>query len=112
MRTTLLLAVAALLISAAGFAAWGSTPQQAMPEALASLRSDQDVEVQTEPWIAFEPAARKPATGLIIYPGGHVDARAYAPAARAIAAQGYLAVIVPMPLSLAFLGADRAAQVM
>jgi pimeloyl-ACP methyl ester carboxylesterase len=49
--------------------------------------------------------------GLIIYPGGRVDPRAYAPIAHSIAAQGYLVVIVPMPLNLAVFGANRAAAV-
>jgi pimeloyl-ACP methyl ester carboxylesterase len=53
-----------------------------------------------------------PAVGLILYPGGRVDPRAYAPPARAIAAGGYLVVIVPMPLNLAVFGPNRAAEVM
>ena len=48
---------------------------------------------------------------MIFYPGGRVDPRSYAPAARAIAAQGYLAVITPMPLNLAVFTPGRAAQV-
>jgi pimeloyl-ACP methyl ester carboxylesterase len=46
-------------------------------------------------------------TGLIFYPGARVDPRSYAPAAHAIAQQGYLVVIVPMPLNLAFFGTNR-----
>jgi pimeloyl-ACP methyl ester carboxylesterase len=41
-----------------------------------------------------------------------VDYRSYAPTARAIAAQGHLVVIPPMPLSLAVLAPDRATEVM
>lgn len=51
------------------------------------------------------------ATGLILYPGARVDPRAYAPAARALAARGDLVVIVPMPLRLAILAPNRAAKV-
>ncbi len=39
---------------------------------------------------------------------GRIDARAYAPFAQAISDQGYLVVIVPMPLNLAFFGINRA----
>ena len=53
-----------------------------------------------------------PTTGLILYPGGRVDPRAYAPTARALAEEGYLVVIVPMPLNLAFFAPGRAAEVM
>jgi len=41
-----------------------------------------------------------------------VDARAYAPSARGIAQEGYLVVIVPMPLDLAFFAPDGALEVM
>ena len=41
-----------------------------------------------------------------------MDPGAYAPLARAIAAEGYLVVIVPMPLNLAFLARNRALEVM
>jgi len=47
---------------------------------------------------ANEPQAE---SGFIMYPGGRVDARSYAPAAHSIAAHGFLVVIVPMPLNLA-----------
>jgi pimeloyl-ACP methyl ester carboxylesterase len=40
-----------------------------------------------------------------------VDPRSYAPAARTIAQEGYLVVIVPMPLNLAVFASDAAAEV-
>ena len=100
-----------LLILAAGFVWWGSTPAQAMPEALQALQSDAQVEVTESDWLTFTPTGLQPDTGLIFYPGGRVDTRAYAPAAHQIAAQGYLVVIVRMPLNLAVLDAGAAAEV-
>jgi dienelactone hydrolase len=50
-------------------------------------------------------------TAFIIYPGGRIDPRSYAQTAHAIAARGYLAIIVPMPLNLAVLGANSASSV-
>ena len=82
-----------------------------MPEALAALQSDSQVKVTTDPWLVFQPTQSTPTTGLIIYPGGRVDPRAYAPQARAIAEKGYLVVIVPMPLNLAVFGSGRASSV-
>lgn len=90
-----------LLMGIAGFAAWAYTPLGPLPEATAALASDATVQVATEPWLTFMPAEGQPTTGFIFYPGGRVDVRSYAPAARAIAAQGYLAVIMPMPFNLA-----------
>jgi len=100
------------LLALVGFVVWASTPSSPMPEALAALQSDSQVRVETKPWLIFRPLAEEPIVGLILYPGGRVDPRAYAPAARAIAAEGYLVVIVPMPLNLAFFAPDRAARVM
>jgi pimeloyl-ACP methyl ester carboxylesterase len=61
-------------------------------------------------WYVFEPSGEATA-GLVFYPGGLVDAAAYAPLMRRLADGGVLAVIVPMPLDLAVLGIGRAAEV-
>jgi hypothetical protein len=98
----ILLAVAGLLIIlVAAFVAWGSTPAQPMPEALAALQSNPQANVTSGKWLTFQSAGEQPSTGFILYPGGRVDYRAYAPAAQAIAEEGYLVVIVRMPLNLA-----------
>ena len=52
-----------------------------------------------------------PRAGVIIYPGGLVDAAAYAPWAESLATHGLLSVVVPMPLELAVFGIDRARRV-
>ncbi|MGE5223601.1 MAG: alpha/beta fold hydrolase [Omnitrophica WOR_2 bacterium] len=101
-----------LLISITGFMIWGETPARPMPEALAALEPDSQVTAQAGKWLIFSPAASQPASGLIFYPGGRVDYRAYAPAARQVAANGYLVVIVRMPLNLAILDAESAEDVL
>ncbi len=111
LRLFLLVAVIALIVAIGGFVIWGMNPAQPMPEALAALESDARARVIAGSWLVFEPIDVQPKTGFIIYPGGHVDYRAYAPMAHEIAAQGYLAVVVPMPLSLAVLNPDAAADV-
>lgn len=95
-----------------GFLVWANTPLGPMPEALASLDSDPQVQVSGDDWYAFKPAITQPTTGFIFYPGGRVDPRSYAPAARDLAGRGYLVVIAPMPLNLAVFDPGRAAQVM
>jgi pimeloyl-ACP methyl ester carboxylesterase len=100
-----------LLIASGGFVVWASRPAMPMPAALDALQSDEQVQVQNGPWLTFQPVHSDPAVGLIFYPGGLVDPRAYAPQARAIANRGYLVVIVPMPLNLAFFAPDNAKDV-
>ena len=58
--------------------------------------------------IWFRPTQLNSTTGLIIYPGGAVDPRAYAPAAQTFAAMGFTVVIVPMPGNFAFSAFERA----
>ncbi len=104
MRTVkrgLLILVIVLMLAFTGFTAWACTPLGPQPEALIALQTDARVQVTTGSWLTFAPVGRQPTIGFIFYPGGRVDARSYAPAARAIAEQGYLVVIVPMPFNLA-----------
>jgi hypothetical protein len=100
-----------ILLGGAGFMIWASMPSQPMPEAIAALVADGRVSVDDQTWWVFKPANSDPRSGLIFYPGGRVDARAYAPLARSIAESGYLVVIVPMPLNLAIFGSNRAQEV-
>jgi len=75
--------------------------RQPLPEANEALTSDALVQVEQEPWLTFAPTQGSPATGFIFYPGGRVDPRGYAPLMKAIAAEGYLAVVPEMPLNIA-----------
>jgi S-formylglutathione hydrolase FrmB len=103
------------LLAAGGFVIWAESTPDPMPRAMAALEAaarQDGVAVTTDDWLTFRPTGRRPTSALVLYPGGRVDPRAYAPAARAIAAQGNLVVIVPMPLNLAFLAPDRASEVM
>jgi predicted alpha/beta-hydrolase family hydrolase len=103
--------VVTVLLALAGFAIWAYTPLGPMPEALTALSSDEQIRVETGPWLTFRPTNTQPDKGLILYPGGRVDYRSYAPLAREIARQGYTVVIVPMPFNLAVFGAGRADDV-
>ena len=109
-----LLPVGLILVGIA-FVIWAITGPEPLPEARDALQPDVQrenrVDVETEPWLVFGPAGERPATGLVFYPGGRVDPRAYAPAARALAEEGYLVAIVPMPFDLAFFAPDRAQDV-
>ncbi|MEZ4667209.1 MAG: alpha/beta hydrolase [Anaerolineae bacterium] len=110
-RILFALLVIVILITS-GFVIWANNPLPPMPEALAAIESDSTVTVTIENgWYTFRPIKTRPTTGFIFYPGGRVDARAYAPQLRAIAEQGYLTVITPMPLNLAIFGLNQASDV-
>lgn len=94
------------------FAVWAYTPPAPMPQALAALESDAQVIVRVDEWALFEPIKTQADTALIFYPGGRVDFRSYAPAARAIAEAGYPVFVLSMPFNLAVFDIDRAADVM
>lgn len=100
-----------LVLGLIGFIRWTENSSPPLPEALASLESDELMRVETDPWITFTPLDQNPMIGFIFYPGGLVEAKAYAPPMRAIAEAGYLGVITPMPLNLAVLDSSAAADV-
>lgn len=85
-----------------GFVVWAETPLGPAPEALSALESDSQVTVTIDDYITFESTNAQLTTGVIFYPGGHVDYRSYAAPLHELAAQGYLVVLVPVRLNLAF----------
>ncbi|MBT7073027.1 MAG: alpha/beta hydrolase [Anaerolineae bacterium] len=101
-----------LVVGTVAFVAWSLNPLEAMPEALTALESDDEVLVTDTDWMVFTPTTGESDTGVIIYPGGHVDPRAYAPLAKEIAREGYLVILPPMPLNLAFTGINVADEIM
>ena len=104
--------ILAATIVVSGFVIWAETPPAPMPEAYDALASSDSVTVTTGDWAVFQPVARNSSTGFIVYPGGRVDFRSYAPLAHAIAAEGYFVVIVRMPLNLAVFGVNIANDVL
>ena len=111
-KTILLVLASVLIVGFFVFIAWGMTPLGPTDQALGAMESGADITVQdTGDFVTFTPVANQPITGLIIYPGGHVDYRSYAPIARQIASRGYLVSIVRMPLSLPVLGVNKADEV-
>jgi pimeloyl-ACP methyl ester carboxylesterase len=98
----------AVIIVLVGFVVWAETPPAPMPEAFEALKSDSLVTVTIGNWLVFSPVSSNASTGFIIYPGGRVDFRSYAPSAHAVAAEGYFVVIPLMPLNLAVFGVGTA----
>ena len=83
----------------------------AHPIALEVLGSDAGLTVNNSRWITITPEDGKIETALIFYPGGLLDIEGYAEPFIEIARQGYLVVLVKMPLNLAVLAPSRAKAV-
>ncbi len=80
-------------------------------DAILAFGKDADVtEIQGDGYIAFMPESAR--AGFIFYPGGKVDEEAYVPLMRALASNGILSVLVPMPFDLAVFGVNGADGVM
>lgn len=113
LKRLIAIVLAALAFSGLGFIAWAEGAYPPGQIALDSLVSDENVTViESRDYIAFLPANRQPSTGLIFYPGGRVDYRAYAPLLRKVAAQGYLVAVVPVSHNLAFFDLEAGAPVL
>lgn len=111
LKRVLLGFIALGVIAMLGFVVWAETPLKPAPEALSALRSDSEISVMVEDYITFKPAHSEPETAVVFYPGGRVDYRAYAVPLRRIAEKGYLVILLPVRLNLAFFdvnAADRA----
>lgn len=108
---TLLVALGIAVLSAA---LWLATPLGPDARALDALTPQDGISAERTAygWELW-PSSSQPATGVVIYPGGRVDPRSYAPLARGLAQAGYRAIIVKAPLNLAVLSpnaGDRATE--
>jgi len=101
-----------LAVATGGFVFWALNPTVEIGAvAIDAMESSDTVTVAETTWLAFIPHT-PPTTGFIFYPGGRVPGQAYAPIARRIAEEGYLAVIVYPPLNLAIFDTNQASPVM
>ena len=102
-------ALALLLLLGAGVGAYVGTYSHASPEAGALLGGSESVQVLplSNGWLLDGPGARD---ALVFYPGGKVEATAYLPLLMTLAADGVDCFLVKMPLNLAFLNMDAAAD--
>lgn len=106
-----ILPLAALALLAIGLAAYVGQYYPADASAAKALAPDGDVQIAATAygWHFDGPSDD---AALIFYPGGKVEATAYAPLLRELAREGMDACLVEMPLRLAIFGIDRASAVM
>lgn len=70
-------------------------------KAVEALQSNQTVVVTGEDPFLFQPVEDESAIGIIFYPGGKVDEKAYAPVMQQLAKEGYHVFLAAMPFHLA-----------
>ncbi len=110
-RIIVIAAVAALVGAMFLYLATGN--HAASDVAKQAMQSTDKVTVEeTGGEIAFVPTENPTKTGLVFYPGGKVDADAYAPLAHGVADGSVLCVIVKMPFDLAVFNSGGAANVL
>jgi hypothetical protein len=119
-RLRILLAVPMLVLALLAVALLGySRPLAAQPEALAGLRTENNVRVVDRvTWYELVPSVEdargtivRPTTGLIFLPGARVDSRAYAAELRRVAQAGYLVVVLKEPFGFSIVDRDHAATI-
>ena len=102
---------ALVVLLVAGFFMYVGSYYKADSLAMDSLTSDAVVTVEENGDLLFEPVSDAKNVGFIFYPGAKVEASAYAPMAKEIAANGYPVVIAKMSFNLAILSPNRADRI-
>ena len=98
-----------LLVLILGFLWYVNDYYKATDAAIQATTSDSAVSVIAEDGTTlFKPVDEEPTTGIIFYPGGKVDEKAYAPLLKRLAMQGYAVFLVDMPFHLAVFDSDAA----
>ena len=110
-RKGLLIALAVLLLAAAAILFYTADYSHADASALRVLEEGVpgvNIE-QASDRIVFTPEA--PKAGLIFYPGGKVEYKAYAPLMAELSKEGILCILLKMPLNLAVFDINAAAGI-
>lgn len=103
-----ILLVAALL---GGLAFWSLSTKAPDSRAIDALESQGGILVTEGEGLLEFSSKQKGSIGFIFYPSGGVNYRAYSPQMQLIAGHGIRVFLVEMPFNIAFLGANRAAEI-
>lgn len=105
-RNLLLIILLVIFAMFSGFFIWASDAAKPGKDSEEAMKGTEMVDVIHNKLIKFIPVTPYQ-KGLILYPGGKVNPKAYSEIALAAAENGILTVIVPMPLNLAFFGSNK-----
>ncbi len=103
--------VSIILIAVISLIVWANNNYKPTAEAMSILNNEGTIDISEDKYITFIPKDKEVKKGFIFYPGGKVSEEAYSLLAKGIAEEGYLVVIVPMPLDLAILSPNKAEKV-
>ncbi len=107
LRKVFLILLVVLVAATLGIGMYAGDYYRADHVALAALENTETVTIlHTADGWAFQP--EEPKAGFIFYPGGKVEASAYAPLMHILAKEGVLCVLTEMPLNLAVLDMNAA----
>lgn len=108
LKIVLTVVLAIIVAGAVSFGVYVGDYYHADDAALTAMEPTDTVAVQRleDGDIAFVPG--NPQAGIVFYPGGKVQAEAYAPLMHDLAERGFLCVIACMPFNLPVLDADGA----
>jgi len=105
---SLSIVIGLIAVALAVFFIYVGSYYEADMEAVATFEYDGfDVREIDEGTVAYAPKGDFD-TGVVFYPGGKVEYRAYIPLAQALASRGILCILVDMPFNLAVFDIDRA----
>ena len=99
------------VVIAMAFLVYVNDYYKAMDEVEGIIKSNDKVEYKESPWTEYTFKEKNVTKWLIIYPGGKVESKAYAPLAQKISESGFKVVVVPMPFNLAVLGPNKAEKI-
>lgn len=109
-KKTLLIITAVLILLIGGCAFYLADYYPADEQGLSSWETAADVHCEALEDGSLVYRGERVHSGLIFYPGGKVDHRAYEPLMKELASRGMMCVVAQMPFRLAVLDVDAAQQ--
>ncbi|WP_126993051.1 alpha/beta hydrolase [Thermosipho globiformans] len=111
MKKALLISTSIILAFIFIFLIWSINPLKPLKEVENYLKPDKNVEIEYIGKDIFFKTKTNSNIGIIFYPGGHVDYRAYTPPGFYLAKNNINFVLLKMPLNLAFFRTNGAKSI-